>query len=175
MKSRTLTAIALALAFTVSACGGGIKVAPHLPDLKATSDKDVRASIMYVYGVLQATADELNSASKLEDDAVKSSPTAVPPNVDQAARKLFVQAATEIKTTTQAIDSKAITDWAQIQQHVNPIIDAVNDLAQLGKQSSGGGWQAIVGAAVNILMQLVQSGALSGLGHAAPPAPAPAL
>jgi hypothetical protein len=168
MKSTIRSLIALTLALALSSAGcGGLKTAPHLPDLKATSDKDVRASIMYVYGVLQASADVLNSASKLEDDAAKSSPTAVPANVDQAARKLFVDAATQIKTTTQAIDTHAITDWTQIQQRVNPIIDAVNNLAQVAKGASPSSWTNLIGVAVNILMQLLQSGAFSR-------APAPA-
>lgn len=171
MKSpfRSVLALALAASLSVAVGCGGVKVAPHLPDLKATSDKDVRASIMYVYGVLQATADVLNSASKLEDDAVKSSPDAVPANVDQTARKLFVDAATQIKSVTHDIDTHAITDWTQIQQRVNPIIDAANQLAQVAKGATPSAWSNIVPIALQILMSLTNLGAFQ---HGAP-APAP--
>jgi hypothetical protein len=155
-----LAIVALCAAMSASAaCGKGAVKAPHLPDLKVTADKDVRAAISYTYVQSKALADELDASSTLYVHAQQISPGAIPASADTLIRKAYTDAATRLKQFVIDVDAHGITDWAQVQARFNPIIDDFNDIVDAGQASSSHFWADLLSFSIGIFMQALQSGA----------------
>jgi hypothetical protein len=156
---KTFVTFSLA-AFLFAGIGCGPRPIPSLPAITATSDKDVRASIMYVYDVVGALGNVLDKASALEDTVAKSG--GIPPAQDKLLRAKFVAIAQLGKKFLTDVDTKALTDWKQIQARAQPIIDEVNSLAALTKPTGPSAWATLVQVAVDIAIGILQPGAFMG-------------
>lgn len=148
---RYLTVITLA-AFMTLGCGGALKV-PRLPDIKTTSDKDVRASIAYVYGVLHAFGDLLDASSQLEADATKAG--IVPVAIDTQVKAMFVKIASQGKAIIHDIDTKALSDWKSIQDRVNPMLDDAVNLQSIAMKSGPSGWAQMLKVGIDIVLGML--------------------
>lgn len=107
--------------------GCGDKTPPNVPTIVATTDKDIRASQMKVYGILQAAGQVLNEASKLEDQLTKSVPTSIPPGsaLDQQLRTAFRRVAQDALSVIDSLEKNTIPTWEQVKVRVQPIIDEI--------------------------------------------------
>ncbi len=154
-----IIAALVAASVTVSACAGTTQL-PNLPQVQATTDKDVRASIAKAYQLIGAALDVIDHADKYE--ASINATGAVPASVHKAFGDQIVSAVKALDGVNTDIKSHALTTYAQIKARIDPVISTLNALLSVTK-SGGFDWAGLLAAAVNLLMAITAPGVAGGV------------
>jgi hypothetical protein len=126
---------------------GGVQNVPDVPMLVATTDKDVRAAEMKVYGILQASGVLLKQAVDVEQALASSG--VIPPATDRQLKQQFRAIATESLATIDAIEHGHLTAQ-QLRARVDPIVKDIGALQALIKPGGHPTLMAIVDGLVQI-------------------------
>lgn len=164
VSTKNLPIILLAAAVGLSAlvlpsCGGTTQL-PNLPQVQATTDKDVRAAQAKAYQLIGAALNVLDHADRYE--ATVNAGGGIPANVHQAAVAGVVKAAKDLDSVNTDIRNKVLTTYAAIKARVDPIIANLNALLSLTK-SGGFDWGGLLDAVVNLLMAVTAPGVAGGV------------
>lgn len=141
-------------ALLLPSCGGTTQL-PNLPQVQATTDKDVRASIAKAYQLIGAALNVLDHADQYEATINKAG--GIPANVHQAAVAGVVKAAKDLDAVNTDIGNQVLTTYAAIKARVDPIIANLNTLLNLTK-TGGFDWGGLLAAAINLLMAVTNPG-----------------
>lgn len=138
----------------LSSCASTTQV-PNLPQISASADKDVRASIARAYEDIGATLNVLDKTEAYE--AKLNTGGAVPAAVHKAFGTAIIAAVQKLDAINTDIKSGALKTYEAIKARVDPVLADLNNLLQLTK-SGGFDWGGLLSAGIALLMDITNPG-----------------
>lgn len=156
--STLIVIVAVLLVLPVTGCGN--KSLPNIPAAELKTDADIRAGEMKIYGILQSAGELLNDASALEAQLAASG--VVNASAHQRIKAAFDAAAREGLAILTAIDTHALSSWAQVKARVDAYVTQLSALLPLVQPTGHPKLMAVVEVLAQLAVAVLQPGALGG-------------